>query len=314
VLAEFGLPPETHAVPAERGLMNRHWFLDEGPRRLVLRQYNAARSSEAVAWEQALVRHAADADWPTPKPLPTAGGETVVRHSGHLWSLAPFLPGEPELAPTPERWALRGKLLARLHADLASFENSDQRPGVGSVIDLDAWLAGSGLTFEKAVATLAETHPELAGHARERRERSLEELARLGFDALPRQAIHGDFQDYNLLWSGHELTGLLDFDSARLDAPVVDLAVMLMPFMPLSVEETAALLRGYESVRQLSPQERASIPALVRAHVLWWVATLLGGFVAGSMPYAIAGLTRTLTVRFPALDEADARWRAAGLF
>jgi Ser/Thr protein kinase RdoA (MazF antagonist) len=84
--------------------------------------------------------------------------------------------------------------------------------------------------------------------------------------------------------------------------------------MPLPAEETAALLGGYETVRPLSPEERAALPALVRAHLLWWVTQLLGGLGTSTRPWAIAGLTRTLTVRFPALDAAERDWRAAGLF
>ncbi len=298
----------------ERGLVNKHWLAERGGERLVFRRYNPARTREAIAWEQELVQHAAAAGWPAPASVPATNGATLVEHSGRLWSAADFLPGEPDLEPTLAGWFERGRLLARLHADLATFARRDQRIGFGITPELDTWLRSSrsGPTFEAALAHLAIQQPGLASLAKDRRAASLEELDRLSYYALPRTPIHGDFQRFNLLWEGEALTGVLDFDFCTLDAAVVDIAITLVPFLPLPAPAVKAVLAGYQSVRELTSAERGLLPALARAQLLWWVARLLSGWNddPGSRETLTSSLMRTLTVRLPALDAAEPGWRA----
>jgi Ser/Thr protein kinase RdoA (MazF antagonist) len=96
-----------------------------------------------------------------------------------------------------------------------------------------------------------------------------------------------------------------------MDAQIHDLAVTLVPFMPLGTDEAGAVIEGHASVRELSKHERSLLPVLARAHLLWWVTHLLTGWLAGDKAGTLPGITRTLTVRLPALDAAEDEWRAA---
>ena len=46
--------------------------------------------------------------------------------------------------------------------------------------------------------------------------------AQLDWAASPTVLVHGDLTDWNLLWHGHELTGLLDFELATTNRRVVE--------------------------------------------------------------------------------------------
>jgi Ser/Thr protein kinase RdoA (MazF antagonist) len=243
--------------------------------------------------------------------LPTQAGRTLLEGDGRLWAAAPFLPGQPELEPDTENWRERGRLLARLHQDMAAFALGAQRPGFAPTAHLDSWFGESrAASFEDAASALARHEPGLAAMLRERRSQNARELASLGYDSLSLQPIHGDFQRFNLLWTGSELTGLLDFDSARLDVRIADLASTLVPFLPIDATSAAASLAGYESVSPLSPTERALLAPLARGKLVWWVCVLLDGWLAhgGEVP---DGIARTLTLRFSALDAAIPAWEAA---
>jgi homoserine kinase type II len=261
-----------------------------------------------VAWEQALVNHAAAKGWPVAVPI-AAGSSTVMEQAGRLWAAAPFLPGQSDVEPTPKTWLLRGELLARLHQDLSDFPLG-QRPGFGTALEVDAWIARAGApSFDEAVEAFANVQPDLAAEIRRRSEESTRELARLGYSELPQLPIQGDFKDLNLLWSGGELTGLLDFDASRRDLHVYDLADVLVPFMPLAPEAAAALVAGYDSVRRLTSQERRLLAPLAKAKLLWWVSMLLGAWWAsGEAP---GGIQRTMMTRFPAVEAATPGWQAA---
>ena len=303
--------PGAALVQFERGLINRHWLATNGDRKVVLRRYNALRNIDGVRWEQSLVEHVTRAGWPAAPPLTPEGGEPIFEHGGHLWATAPFLRGEPQMEPGPAMFNITGRLLGRLHHDMAGFEADGQRSGFGKTWELDAWLEPAGVgTFNEVLAAFAGDYPDLAAQIRRYRYRNLRELSRQHYPDLPDMPIHGDFQRWNLLWEEGQLTGLLDFDFARRDALACDLAVLLVPFEPLEQRLAGPLLEGYQSVRQLSDVEWELLPALARASLLLWVALLLTGWRTGTNPTAVASITNTVTVRLQALDAAEAGFHA----
>lgn len=284
--------------------MNRNWRVETPGGPLVLRRYNRARTGPAVLWEHTLLGFASGRGWPVPNPIPTRTGSTLLEHDSRLWSASHFLEGEPGSADSPGMRRIYGVLLARLHHDLTTFGSEGQRPGFGKTWELDAPVetAGAG-TFNELVAAFSRDYPELGSAVRRQRYRNLRELSRLHYPDLPDRPIHGDFQPKNLLFKDAQPTGILDFDQARRDALVCDIAPLLMPFQPLDLRHCAALLEGYESVRLLSDQEWDLLPALVRAALLWWVAFLLVRWrTEGGEP---AGIARTMNQRFPAFDSAE---------
>jgi Ser/Thr protein kinase RdoA (MazF antagonist) len=226
-----------------------------------------------------------------------------------VWSCHRFLDGEPAASDTPASRHIAGRLLGRLHKDLASFEVGGQRPGLGKTWELDVMVEPAGMgTFNALVAGFGREYPELAATIRRQRYRNLRELSRLHYPDLADHPVHGDFSPPNLLFKDGQLTGLLDFDFSRQDAWLCDLAPLLMPFQPLEPRLAAGLFDGYQSVRRLSEAEWDLLPALVRASLLWWVAHLLVRWrFTGSAP---AGIARTLNQRFPAFDAFEPEVRA----
>lgn len=308
VLAEFGLAGAS-ARPLEGGRMNRHWLAEKAGERLVVRRCRSSRGLESVRWEQELIAHVGRRGWPVALASVGESGSTAFVFAGAVWSVAPFLEGGPGDAESVAMRTIYGRLLGRLHRDMGSFEGSGQRPGIGKTWELDVLVerAGAG-GFNGLLAVFAREYPELAGRIRRERYRNLRELSHLHYPDLPERAIHGDFHPWNLLFREGQITGVLDFDQCRVDALACDIAPLLMPFEPLEPRLAAAFFSGYESVRPLSENEWAILPALVRAALLWWVAHLLVRWrMDGEVP---AGIQRTMTQRFPAFDAYEPALRA----
>lgn len=90
--------------------------------------------------------------------------------------------------------------------------------------------------------------------------------ARPALDELPWQFIHGDAHDENVLVEDDRVVGLIDFGDCCHNPTVADLVICLTYLMmrgddPLAIART--ILRGYESVRPLSPAERDVIYPLI---------------------------------------------------
>ncbi len=284
--------------------MNRNWRVDVPGHPIVLRRYNLARTARAVLWEHELVSFAGSRGWTVPNPIEARTGSTLLEYGGRLWSASTFLEGEPGREDSVGMRFIYGRLLARLHDDIATFGGGQQRPGFGKTWELDVMVEAADTgTFDELLSAFSRDYSELGSTVSRERYRSLRELSRLHYPDLVDYPIHGDFQPKNLLFKDEQLSGVLDFDQCRRDALVCDIAPLLMPFQPLNPRSCAALLEGYESVRPLSDAEWEVLPALVRAALLWWVAFLLVRWrKEGGEP---ASIERTMNQRFPAFDADE---------
>jgi homoserine kinase type II len=307
VLGAFGFDGAT-STRFEHGVLNAHWLVERDAEKWVVGRHNPIKTRESVEWEQLLIGHAAREGWPVPVQLPTTDQQTSFKHDGAIWSAGKYLPGAWQETDTPAAMHIRGRLLARLHRDLASFGIEGQRPDTGKTWELDALIAPINAgSFNDLLRVFGQEYPELASLIRRERYRSLRELARLKYPDLPEMPIHGDFGRSNLLWQDGQLTGLLDFDQSRRDALLCDIAPLFMPFMPLELPLARALIEGYQSMRPLTDSEWDLLPALIRAALLWWLGFLLAQWrLVGGEPQGIA---RTMTVRFPAFEAAEPAYR-----
>ena len=116
-------------------------------------------------------------------------------------------------------------------------------------------------------------------------------------DRLARQLVHFDFRSANILCDRGEITAILDFEEARHEHRLVELAraaVLLGTryhnWGPVPAEVRAEFLTGYESERPLTPAEAG-----------WWDILLLwqglamvppGDDPTGWGPAALSRLTR----------------------
>jgi homoserine kinase type II len=89
-------------------------------------------------------------------------------------------------------------------------------------------------------------------------------------DPLPRQLVHFDFRAANLLYAGDEVTAILDFEEARLDHRLVELAraatllgTRYRDWGPVPPEVRTEFLAGYRAVCPLTPAEASWLKVLL---------------------------------------------------
>jgi homoserine kinase type II len=308
-LAALGVQP-VRVVDIEAGRVNRHWLVEAEIGRTVLRRYRLSRSERSIAFEHELLRHVLGKGWPVAPPLQADDGGTVVRAGGSLWSLFPFLPGEPVPYEALPMKGVKGRLLARLHGDMADFPITTQRSGCGRIWELDVFAqAGGHDSFNQLLRRFEREYPEMAAVVRREKYRSLRELSRLGYGETPAVIIHRDFHHDNLLFEGGELTGLLDFDLSCWDAAVCDVAASLTleclaapDYDSIDLKMARAFLDGYAEQRRLSVEEARLIPPLVRANYLWMVMFRLLQWADSGSERAVASVRRSVERRFPGLS------------
>ncbi|MEJ7763171.1 MAG: phosphotransferase [Thermomicrobiales bacterium] len=168
-----------------------------------------------------------------PRPIPTPDGR--LRVDGVI--LTTWLDGDPPASDAD--WRSVGTTLDRLHA---LGRDRGQRPGFASATDLLTTTRGGDIDLDGMPPDVVAT-------------------CRLAWAALPAglaSVVHGDPGATNVrLWRGE--AGLMDWDEARVDLPLLDLIALPLPRAEI------ARLAGY-------PHPAPTLAAAHRAALAWEVA------------------------------------------
>lgn len=283
VLAAFGLTPtaEDRPVPgASRGdsVVVRTLAGDK-----LVKRYKATVPAAAVTHEHSILSHLARIDFPAPRLFAAPDGTTGREIDGRWFAVFDYQPGfihyHEWLWPPGVHGrltALSAEALAGLHRALGGITPKGANPSGFTSLDGKRWreldwylgaldrtrLLAPGLGGDGAHA-LRRMLDERAGAV----EKELQALdAELASADLPRQVIHGDYGPYNLLFRRGQRVLILDFELARIDWRVADVAKALQQFgvnrYGVSSRRTDRFLGAYDRAYPLRPDEWRLLPSV----------------------------------------------------
>jgi homoserine kinase type II len=304
VLAHYDLGTLLASEQDERGTVNTSFFIDlqkdDSPRRYFLRRYKPGIRPEEIVFEHALIDHlTARGSCPVARVHRTRSGATYLRlgtpaGGSAFYAVFDYLPGEDRYTWVDPRCTVRelrgaGKLLARFHSDVASLQAPGRRaePKITELLPViggtwaEALARSSGTAFDRFAAAHDETVRD-----------SLAEEARVltrAADQLPQVIVHSDYHPGNLRFLGNEISGLVDFDWAKVDLRAFDVGLAVWYFCVswqgradgrVRLGATRAFLEGYQrrliegaDIAPLSAAELEILPHLISAgnlYVLYW--------------------------------------------
>lgn len=220
-----------------------------------------------------------------PVPCQTRSGSSSVTTKEGVWQLEPWMPGRADYwaAPSDERLAAACHMLARWHrAAVASAEGngwfttqaSATAPVVHERIQTLKWyLDGTLDQIERALirepsATWRDLGIPLTTYVRRLAPTVLGELMSAACWEVPLQPVMRDIWHDHVLFTGNEVTGLIDFNAAQTDTIAADLSRLLGSLIGSSTEGWLCGLKAYEEIRPLSDTERRLIPILDQSNLL----------------------------------------------
>lgn len=262
----YGAGPLKSAKGIAEGVENSNYLVDAAGGRFILTLYEKRVDERDLPFFIALIDHLAENGCPVPRILPDLSGQHVQALCGRPACLIQFLDGVSVSRPTGRQAFAAGEALAQMHQAASSFEGGPPNP-----LSLNGWrqladrLGGRldgirpGLTDEVAseIAFLSENWPA----------------------DLPQSVIHADLFPDNVLMTGDEVTGIIDFYFACRDITAYDFAVTHgawcfsndgSTYLPTLAD---ALAKGYQKARPLSERELAMLPVLARGAALRFMLT-----------------------------------------
>jgi len=221
-----------------------------------------------------LLQHIAQAGYRlAPVPLPTLAGQSFFLNEDHLWELAPWMPGEASFhkQPSYEKLASAMMTLADFHRAAENYSSAGNgarvapSPGLVSRLEILRSLQRGELEQLWKETRSAETSDlrELAFELLEGIGRPLDDvtnqLEAIATVPLPLQWCLRDVRHDHLLFTGEQVTGLIDFGAVAVDSVACDLARLIGSMVNDRADDWQKALEAYDQRRQLSIDERRAI-------------------------------------------------------
>jgi homoserine kinase type II len=270
LIGEYDVGELVMAKGIAEGVSNSNWLVETtgsgtSGTRFILTLYERRIDYADLPYFLGLLDHLAGKGCPVPRTMHDRAGASWRMVEGKAAALIEFLPGVSPTRPTPAQARSIGAVLADLHLAAQDFPQTR-----ANAMDFAASAAILKACGAEALATIDPALPATLAHA--------QAAAALELSALPQSQTHTDLFPDNVLMLGDRVTGLIDFYFACTGPMVLDLAVTHAAwcFDGANAYRTdcgAALIEGYQSVRSLTPQERALFPEVAKGACLRFVAS-----------------------------------------
>ncbi len=231
-----------------------------------------------VAFTHRIQAHLAVRDFPLPGLVPTRDeGSTMLAVGDNIYEMFHFVAGQP-YDGSIEATFQAGGTLGLFHKLLKDFRG-DYKPPTGSYHNAGSIL--QAITRTVSSLPLESRPPEeklkgLVDSLKASYKNSAAEVERLGLADWGEQIVHGDWHPGNMLFRNRRVAAVVDYDSARLQHRVADLANGALQFSILAGADDStawpdrlderrltAFVRGYASVYDIPSPQRRAIPLLM---------------------------------------------------
>jgi homoserine kinase type II len=298
-----GFATENCSVTTTQG----HFFIKRRP----LRQGQA----RLLLAQHALMEHLRRHGFPAPTLIKTLAGETLLPLDDHWYEIQEYIDGEPFDHHRPTHLEEAALTLGTYHSCVRGFAPAAlcslgelytartvhemlRRLGQAWKVDADPALAA---LIEELQACAQELATGFAQHGR-----------------LSRLVIHGDYYADNLIFRGDRIVGVVDYDKARREPRVVELAEALIYFASsrpgqmrhivypgfLDWSPLSRFLRGYNDAHALQREDVRALPDYICTIWLYWSTRRL---VEGEPhpDHALEALQEVVSLVDWARDQAD---------
>ena len=260
------------------GVENSNFSLRTTEGDFILTLYEKRVEPAELPWFLGLMEHLAERGIACPLPVRARDGVALRMLCGRHAAVTTFLPGIWPREVQVRHCGPLGAALAGLHRAGHGYAGSR-----ANALGPAAW----GPLLDRCRARADEVRPGLAAELDGALARVLagwpkdaEAADGAAGGGLERGHIHADLFPDNVFFLDGVVSGLIDFYFASTDLLAYDVAVCLNAWCfddegRLDRALAAALLRGYESVRPLSGEERAALPVLCQGAALRFLLTRL---------------------------------------
>ena len=270
-LAQYDLGELLSCKGIAEGVENSNFLLHLSDAPYILTLYEQRVSKDDLPFFMGLMEHLAEKGFTCPMPVHMKNNQVIGELSGRPSAIVTFLEGMGVRDPNPDQCVKAGRTMARLHEAAADFQIVRK-----NALDPAGWQP----LLDGNIHRADEVEPGLASLIKQQYRTILDEWP----DDLPSGVIHADFFKDNVFFLNDDVSGVIDFYFACNDILAYDLAIGInawcfsdsFNFQP---ELALAFVEGYQSVRELSSEEKRALPTLMRGGALRFLSTRLNDWL-----------------------------------
>jgi len=282
ILADYTLGGLETFTGIAAGIENSNFFIHTKDKQRYVLTIFERLNAEELPYFMRLMKHLAEHGLKSPDVMVRADGSLLfglpTSDGVKQGCIVSCLSGDTLDVLNAAQLRSSGETLAKLHAAGASFaEHRDNPTG-------DAWLSETIAHMGNDVAD------KYGKEALLLLEDELKFQQQQSFEGLPQGVIHGDLFCDNILFSGDDVSGVIDFYYAHDAAYVMDVAIALNAQVVVLGKDDEprlqAFLEGYTAQRVLQPMEKNMLTICLRLAALrFWVSRLFDALYprAGAM-------------------------------
>jgi len=280
VLSQYDLPSisQIQSLGSAGGFSGAHlWKVNTDASGFCLRRWPTPHpDADRLNWIHRVIRHAYHNDCPfLAVPRLTTGGDSFVRYQDSFWEVSHWMPGVANFLEDGNETRLKNMMraLARYHQTAAQV-SLDFRPSsnlksrieqlqklprtVQQLVNVPLSFIGSPEVCD-AVESLRRT---ILKNGESTGKRLLQSLRPLAGVVFPVQPILRDIWHDHVLFTGDEVTGVVDFGAMQMDNIAFDISRLLGSTIADSTTRWPLAVEIYSQTRPLMDSETVLIPLL----------------------------------------------------
>jgi len=266
ILAAYNLGELSGFAGITAGIENSNYFIDTDCGRFVMTIFERMDTSELPRFLH-LLQYLSGQGFPCPAVQTMRTNALLFEFQGKKGCIVSCLPGSTFDRLSDNQLSAAGLVLAQLH--LAGRDFPEKMPNSTCF----SWISQTGRTL---------LNPVQNHYGRQTAELLRDELewqALMTPEGLPAGIIHADYFCDNILFSGNNVTGVIDFYYACNGFFAYDLAIAInalaLRLEQRDAERIALIQKGYEQCRPITAAEKKALPVLLRLSALrFWVSRL----------------------------------------
>ena len=253
----------------KKGIENTNYLLRSKDKRFILTIFEKRVSKKEIPFFMKLMDKLSDSKINCPRPLKNKDGKYLIKLKNKTACIVSFLKGKDKKILNQKNCYDVGKVIAQMHLSTNKIK-----------------------LFRKNSMCVKKLNPLLKSiKFKSKKYSNIDKFLKINFDdikkrwpeKLPRGIIHGDLFIDNIFFKKNELSGIIDFYFAANDYFMYEIAICINALcfdkinskFKINKNKIRNLIKGYESIRNISLKEKKSLNILCRGAAMRYFLTRL---------------------------------------
>ena len=253
----------------KEGIENTNYFIQTEKGSFILTLYEKRVDEKDLPFFIGLMKNLFNKNFPSPEPIINKNGNYISEISGKKSAVVSFLNGKDKIKLNLNNCFEVGKVIANIHKITKKINISRKNSmGIKELGPLLKSIHFKSKKFNNLQNFLAN---------------NLKDIKKNWPSKLPQGVIHGDLFIDNIFFNKDKLSGVIDFYFAANDIFMYEIAICINALcfdyknkkFLMNKQKINKLIKGYESVKKISLNEKKSLNILCRGAAMRYLLTRL---------------------------------------